>query len=147
MAEPAIPTHVILPAASLWTILHHAEKEHGRLSTWVEMGAHASFAQDATDLAVAITVAVRTLTHGPGGSSVALPVMTAATLRYYATRELARLVGMGAWFADADLDRQAAELKEALGKIPYTLRMEEAPAPPATAAMHAASSRGEAVHG
>ncbi|QCO07350.1 hypothetical protein [Azospirillum argentinense] len=147
MAEPATPTHVILPAASLWTILHHAEKEHERLSTWLELGAHPSFGQDATDLATAITLAVRTLTHGPGGSSIALPVLTAATLRYYATREIARLVGMGAWFADADLDRQAAELKEALGKIPYTLRKEEAPVVPPSAAIHTAASRGEAAHG
>ncbi|NUB17507.1 hypothetical protein GAY28_37945, partial [Azospirillum brasilense] len=130
MAEPAIPTHVILPAASLWTIIHHAEKEHGRLSTWVETGAHVSFAQDATNLSVAITVAVRTLTHGPGGSSVALPVMNAATLRYYATRELARLVGMGAWFADADPDQQAPERKEGPAQIPSTPRTPGAPAAP-----------------
>ncbi len=131
MPDAPLPSSVILPVETLMTVLRYAEREHARLVTWLELGAHESFSQDATDLVVAITIAMRSITHGPGGSMIGLPVLTAATLRYFAERELARIAGLARWMPDDDLDRQEAELRPALARIPVTLKRDAAlPSPP-----------------
>ncbi|PWC48157.1 hypothetical protein TSA6c_17125 [Azospirillum sp. TSA6c] len=126
---------MILPVETLTTILRYAEREHSRMVTWLELGAHESYAQDATDLVVAVTQATRSITHGSGGSMITLPALTAATLRYFADRELARIVGLSQWMPDDDLQRQEAELRPALKQIPVTLKRDTVlPCPPVQAA-------------
>lgn len=143
MPEAPLPSSVILPVETLTTVLRYAEREHSRMVTWLELGAHESYAQDATDLVVAITQATRSITHGPGGPLISLPAPTAATLRYFTDRELARIVGLSQWMPDDDLQRQEAELWPALKQIPVTLKRDiTLPCPP----VHAASGAPAGVH-
>lgn len=146
MPEASLPSSVILPVETLMTVLRYAEREHSRMVTWLELGAHESYAQDATALVVAITQATRSITHGAGGSMIALPALTAATLRYFADRELARIVGLSQWMPDDDLQRQEEELRPALKQIPVTLKRDTTlPCPPVHAA--GAAPAGAHAHG
>lgn len=154
MHDTALPSSLTISVESLWAVLKAAKLEHDRLATWLDLGAHASFSQDASDLAFAITVAVRTVMRNAQGGVIPLvgdatvSTEVAATLRYYASRELGRLAGLNAWFPDDDLDQQVAELRQALQAIPYTLRRDAGPATPPSALIGAVPhTTGASAHG
>lgn len=154
MPDIALPSSLTISVETLWAVLKAAKLEHDRLATWLDLGAQASFSQDATDLAFAITLAVRTVKRNAQGGDIPLvgdvtvSTEVAATLRYFASRELGRLAGLNAWFPDDDLDQQATELHHALQAIPYTLRRDVGPATPPSALVGAIThTTGASAHG